>query len=386
MRTASSQNVLAILASILLLAAPHLAAAALPDSHVSELSLDKTASAQGETRNGTAILKTNGPIDAANMIYVVRVVGRYQDQLHQAEYVSNETAPFYLKGNSQRPIQFSIALPPGVAGDLGIEVQAPPPPPPTCSITFDNNPIAWGGKTVIHWSSTRAAVFYINSIGYVAGSGSVNVSPLGTTDYSGHVNDAADGSGQAGQCAANLVVTGGQCPEGQFLRAGVCVSQCPVGYTFQNGSCVFTACPAGYIKDASNKCVLSTACTTPPHCEANDLVDSCTGETIRTCDWGCAGGACKAIPAPSATLKAVPLLVHSGDVTTVSWTSFNTDSCNVHGTNGDSWTGISSTGHTSSPILGQTTSTLHCEGNPSANPPFIDKSVTVNIIPTFNEQ
>jgi hypothetical protein len=176
------------------------------------------------------------------------------------------------------------------------------------------------------------------------------------------------------------------CNEGEVLRGRVCVSQCPVGYAFQNGSCIFNACPSGYVKDAANKCVRSTACTTPPRCEANDLVDSCSGETIRVCDWGCAAGACKAIPAPSATLKAVPLLVHSGKTSSISWSAFNVTSCTVRGTNGDSWTGISSTGKTTSLILGQTIYTLHCVGYAGANPSTIDKSITVNLIPSFNEQ
>jgi hypothetical protein len=92
------------------------------------------------------------------------------------------------------------------------------------------------------------------------------------------------------------------------------------------------------------------------------------------------------MPVPDATLKAVPALVHSGAVTTVSWTSQNTTSCTVHGTNGDSWTGTSSSGKTSTPIIGQTTYTLHCNALAGVTPSSIDKSVIVNIVPTFNEK
>jgi hypothetical protein len=288
----------------------------------------------------------------------------------------------------------SVACINGVSATI-VDNQPPPPPPPspppppptspTCSITFDKNPISSGEKTKIHWSSTRAALFYINTIGYVGGSGSVSVSPSGTTDYSGSVNDKADGSGTSARCPATLVVSGGMCAEGEILRGRDCVSQCPVGYTYQNGSCVFSACPSGYVK-RDNKCVRSTECTTPPRCDGNDLVNSCTGDTISTCDWGCAAGACKAAPAPSATLKAVPLLVHSGGTTSVSWSAFKVASCTVRGTNGDSWTGKASDGKTSSAISGQTIYTLHCNGYAGANPPSIDKSVIVNIVPTFNEK
>ena len=262
----------------------------------------------------------------------------------------------------------------------------PPPPPPTCSVTVDKNPIEMGETTKVRWTSTHAALFYINTIGYVSGSGSVNVYPSATTDYSGHVNNKADGTGTTIQCPAKLVVSSGLCAEGEILRAGNCVSQCPVGYIYQDGSCIFSACPSGYTKDASNNCVRNTACDKPSRCEASDLVDSCSGETLRTCDWGCAAGACQAVPAPSANLRAAPPLVHSGVSTTVSWTSFNVTSCTVKGTNGDLWAGISSSGKTSSPIIGQTIYTLHCIGNPGAQPPSVDKSVTVNLIPSFNEK
>ena len=127
-------------------------------------------------------------------------------------------------------------------------------------------------------------------------------------------------------------------------------------------------------------------CSLLPRCSGDDLVDSCTGATIQTCSYGCRLGACVVVTPPSATLRATPSLVHSGDTTVVSWTSQNTSSCTLSGTNGNSWTGISSSGKTSSPIIGQTIYTLHCIGNPGAQPPSVDKSVTVNLIPSFNEK
>src|SRR5438128_385850 len=56
---------------------------------------------------------------------------------------------------------------------------APPPPPsgPSCSVTFDQNPTTADTGTTVHWSSTSADWFYINSIGYVSGSGSAHVQP-----------------------------------------------------------------------------------------------------------------------------------------------------------------------------------------------------------------
>ena len=156
-------------------------------------------------------------------------------------------------------------------------------------------------------------------------------------------------------------------------------------WTTYSFSCGASACPSGYVKQGTS-CVLSNQCATPPKCSGNDLVDSCTGATIQSCSYGCASGACVVVAPPSATLRATPSLVHSGDTTIVSWASQNTASCTVTGTNGDSWTGTSSSGEASSPILAQTIYTLHCIGYEGAQPPTIDKTAIVNIIPSFNEK
>lgn len=65
---------------------------------------------------------------------------------------------------------------------------------PSCSITFDTNPIDSGKSTTIRWSSTNASLFYIQNVGYVGASGSAQVSPGATTDYSGYVSDSTNGS------------------------------------------------------------------------------------------------------------------------------------------------------------------------------------------------
>ena len=118
----------------------------------------------------------------------------------------------------------------------------------------------------------------------------------------------------------------------------------------------------------------------------DNLVNSCSGDLIQACANGCQSGACYIVPSPSATLKAIPMLVNTGNTTVVSWAGANVRSCTVHGTNGDSWTGVSSFGETSSPIQGQTIYTLHCAAFPGAIPSSVDKSVTVNFIPSFNEK
>ena len=237
-------------------------------------------------------------------------------------------------------------------------------------------------------------------------SGSVPVSPGETTDFSGYVNTRADGTGVTVSCPATLAVGSGstQCPPGQTLAGGVCTNLCPAGYLYQNGSCIYGSCPAGYIQQGSacifsgcpsgyilqgGQCVVQTGpaqCTALPYCSGAQLLDGCTDALIRTCDWGCNQGTCNPVPSPAATLSAVPLLVHQGLTSVISWTSTNAASCSVTGSNGDSWTGLSSAGTTSGAINGQTAFTLHCVGYAGANPPAVDKSVNVGLIPEFIEQ
>ena len=76
-------------------------------------------------------------------------------------------------------------------------------PSPTCSVTFDQNPIAYGGSTTLRYSASNAIAFYINNVGYVGSSGSTSVGPLSTTDYSG----AAGNGVSTSTCPATLSVT-----------------------------------------------------------------------------------------------------------------------------------------------------------------------------------
>ena len=77
-----------------------------------------------------------------------------------------------------------------------------PAPTPTCSISLDQNPIAYGSGTTLRWSSTNTDTsFYINNVGYVTAntSGSASVQPSSDTDYSG----TAVGTGGTTTCAAS---------------------------------------------------------------------------------------------------------------------------------------------------------------------------------------
>lgn len=86
-------------------------------------------------------------------------------------------------------------------------------------------------------------------------------------------------------------------------------------------------------------------------------------------------------------IQLLPELVSSGETTQIYWNVDNVTSCAVSGTNGDSWSGLSSgaDGKTSSAILGQTTYTLTCNAYPGVTPATVSESKAVNIIPIFQE-
>ena len=161
-------------------------------------------------------------------------------------------------------------------------------------------------------------------------------------------------------------------------------ASCPIGYILQGTACIFSACPSGY-KLQGTQCVASNQCTTPNYCKDKDIVDGCTDKVVQICDWGCYSGRCKGIPPPSGTISAVPSLVHPGQTSSISWTSENVESCTVKSNNQDNWTGLSSPGTISNPITSQTIFTLRCKALEGATPSTIQKSVPVNIAPTWQE-
>ena len=82
-----------------------------------------------------------------------------------------------------------------------------------------------------------------------------------------------------------------------------------------------------------------------------------------------------------------PTIVRPGNKARVFWNVSNVESCSVSGTNGDSWIGIASgaLGTATSPIMGRTTFTLHCDAYDGASPLSINESVSVSITPTWTE-
>lgn len=161
----------------------------------------------------------------------------------------------------------------------------------------------------------------------------------------------------------------------------------------------------------SGACLANYACSGSAVFYTNS---ACTTTLYQQCQYGCSGGYCLPPPPPqfnsfSATNPAVagagpgnptgaftatghlqvkPLLVQNGSPTWVYWNMSNVSSCSVSGTNGDSWTGISSgsAGKTTSPIVGQTTYTLSCAALPGATPASITETQVVNVVPSFQEK
>ena len=292
----------------------------------------------------------------------------------------------------------------------------------SCNVTFDKNPINNGESTHINWSSTdNPTAFYLNSIGYVGASDSTSVAPSQTTDYSGTVYKCPTGTTLSADrtqcngtsittpttatCPATLTVSGNQCSVGQHwdgtscvadnclvgqhwdVSLNQCVSDCLVGQHWNGTSCVADNCAAGQHWDASSNQCVNDICVPTNICNGNDVVNSCTGEIIQTCvaPRQCLAGACT-IPAPSvSTWKVSPLLVRSGGFATVTWSVLNAASCTVSSSIGDSWTGLSGT-QQSRAITHQTVFTLHCIALSGSGAADVNRTTTVNIVPSFIER
>ncbi len=270
----------------------------------------------------------------------------------------------------------------------------------SCSITFDKNPLT-GGSTNIHWTSLNASLFYINNIGYVSGTGSAQVSSPG--DYSGQVA----GIGSTASCTAILQGTNACTPTAQTCQAnGSILDNC--GHT--------SACRYGCSTD-TNQCNQISQCQAAPVCDAEEhkVVNACDGSTLSDCDaqgLECIAGKCVK---PSVTfvsfnpfdqngaafsstghLLALPALVAAGKTTHVYWNVKNALDCSITGSNGDGvagsapgvWNTFTSglSGKVSSPIVSRTIYTLLCHALAGAVPALVQESVTVNIVPTFQEQ
>ena len=162
--------------------------------------------------------------------------------------------------------------------------------------------------------------------------------------------------------------------------------------SFENASTTFQACAA----TQGNVCLDgNTSQSTNAFCTVT--TDTCT--TNHGAGWFCSNtnGLCNPPPAPvsnlsgAAPITALPKIIKPGVPATVSWDVSNVTSCSVTGSNGDSWSGVSSSlatcthsgsGCSSAPITKATTFTISCTGL-GGN---LSGSAAVSLTPKFQER
>lgn len=122
-----------------------------------------------------------------------------------------------------------------------------------------------------------------------------------------------------------------------------------------------------------------TCAANPNPLDADADLGADTGSGIGI--GGGAGGAAS----PDLSLRAVPSLLRKGQTTKVTWSATRVTSCTVSGSNGDSWTGLTSPvgGALSSAISQQVIYTLSCTN--AAGTAFSQRA-TVNVLPGWQEQ
>ncbi len=225
------------------------------------------------------------------------------------------------------------------------------PPVPACSVNFSANPIARGQSSTVSWTSSNASTFSLNTLGAKTPnvSDSQSVSPSSSTSYGG----TAVGSGGSASCPATLTVT------------------CTPAYSCSGDTIQYT--------DATCSTSNVTTCVAPTFCSVGAAACLYPPPTFNPSS-GSEGDY-------TGHLQVRPQLVQQGTATKVYWniSYMDASSCNVHGSNGDDWSGLATSGasgKTTSAINQQTTYTLTCTGLDGS---LISESVSVGIAPAFQE-
>ena len=171
-----------------------------------------------------------------------------------------------------------------------------------------------------------------------------------------------------------------------------------------------TVVPASCPSDPHYAGDCSSECSPSYFCSSNDVVFEdveCEQQAVRTCMYpestGCSQGAC--LPPASIVvthrLEAKPSIVAKHTSTNLFWNIANVVNCSITSTNGDRWDFAASpnsgtpaqhifasaptVGAITKPLTGQTIYTLRCSGLPGAVPSSYSESITVNLIPKFQE-
>ena len=221
----------------------------------------------------------------------------------------------------------------------------PPPPVPGCSISAYPSSVAGGNAAILSWSgeNVQSCVILKNGAlwstpGYFTSSG--------PTDW--------------------------------FTDEGQTYTLSCTKYDGGNLSC------STYIP-------IIRSCTAQYYCAGDDLYykdAQCIDSFVQHWAWGGGGSSCNPPAPPTGTITANPTLIKTGEMSQISWSTQYTSSCAVTENNpdiADSWIGSSGT-RTSSAIHQQTKYTLFCNGYPGSNPSSVTKSVTINIVPIFEEK
>jgi mucin-2 len=314
-------------------------------------------------------------------------------------------------------------------------------PEPTCSVTLSPNPIDAGQSSTLSYTSSNASWTYISNVGYVSPntSGSFSVSPNTTTSYACTV---ADASGNQFSFPASLTVyqlpmcTLAVSPSSIAKGASATLTYSSanvtsfsitpsIGTVTQNNTNTASVSPnttttyTGSVSGPGG----SASCTVPAG-STNTLTVSCTPSTT----WSCTGagnetiasttvsascavttnnlatcaspGFCLAnasvcqYPSPvpvsngsqTGNLAILPSLTPAGQTVQIYWDIANVQNCSITGTNGDSWSMLTSgaAGKTSSPIKQQTTYTLSCLGDDGVT--HLTQTATVNVVPSYQER
>jgi len=213
--------------------------------------------------------------------------------------------------------------------------------PATCSVWFNQNPIAYGGGTTLNWTSSQAHSWvYIWNVGYVGASGSTAVAPLATTNY------ACQASGLGGT--------------GSVSDAWLTVNP-PVNCTAPWGSTV-----------THGASVTAYQAATVPYGQ------SCVSQS-RTCTNGTLSGTYQyqsCAVGPACSLSVNPASVVQGQSSSLSWTSQNATSC----TGGNFSTGGATAGAVSVAPSLTTAYTASCTG-PGGTAQCSGTTLTVSCAP-----
>jgi len=170
------------------------------------------------------------------------------------------------------------------------------------------------------------------------------------------------------------------------------VTTCQYGCSTVTNECrTFQQCtPSNVCNDAGTKVVNI--------CDRTRVIEDCAAQDMRCVSGQCVGDPMEFVPFDAfdrngnpfrarGNLQAIPSLVHAGETTQLYWNVVNASRCTVTG-NGDEWSDRSSgnLGKTSRRIDSQVTYTLQCQALPGALPATVRETVTVNVIPIFEEQ